>query len=106
MPDLNTTARGPRRPRHPADDPVFRQPPRTLLDLADRLLDRMSFRRWSWSQTMQLVVLLVVVLLGAGVGVWLLHGTAGWIAGVGGTSAGIGYAARLWTRHHTAGPRR
>jgi hypothetical protein len=103
MPDPDTTTR---RPRHTAADPVSRQPPRTLLDLGDRLLDRMSSRHWGWSQTMQLVLLLVVVLLGAGVALWLLRTTIGWIAGIGGTGAGIGYATRAWTRHHRDATRR
>jgi hypothetical protein len=39
--------------------------------------------------------------LGVGAGLWLMRGTAGWIAGIGGTGASIGYAARTWSRHRS-----
>jgi hypothetical protein len=67
MPDANAAPRQPRQPRYRVEDRVPRQPPHILLDVTDRLLDRMGSRHWSRSQTMRLVILLGVRILGAGV---------------------------------------
>jgi len=71
-------------------------------DFADRLIDRIGSRTWTWGKTGQLAVLIVVLTGSLAALAWTIHectGFPGWAVGLGACASGtgVGFGA-CWRR--------
>ncbi len=75
-------------------------------DFADRLVDRIASRNWTWGKTGQLALLIMVVAGSLAALAWTVHectGFPGWAVGLGACASGTGVGVRAYRRRKRDG---